>query len=505
MQTARQLQLDIQRIRDAGAPLVAIQTADPAATMRGLSDYIGDGPLLRWDNVRGAIHLNAKGELALAQIISSAKLPTPAALANLPTLLDALRFAPDETVIYLLNPHLFFDKPSVVQGLWNLRDIFKGNGRAAVMLGTGLEIPPALKGDVVVLVEPMPTRGEIRDIVERQCLQADPPVAPEPPTVEAAVDALTGVEPFMVETFAAMSVTRGSLDIEFLHGRRCVSIATTRGLTAWQGTERFDQIGGNANVKRFIERYTAGENPFGGVIWIDEIEKAFQGSRSSENHVGGDQNLVMLTWMADHKIPAILLVGHPGTGKSEIAKATGASSGRLTLRFDLGAMLGHLVGNSQAYIRDAIAKADAVTGHRPFIIATSNDISSLSPEMLSRFMAIFFFDLPDDEEKPVIWNLQMDAYKLTKAQRAGYDELVSRQWTGREIFRCCELARNLRVSIADASEYVVPLSISNPERIRVLRTQAENTFLSASYPGFYQQNREIMADAGNGSRRRVRG
>ena len=57
----------------------------------------------------------------------------------------------------------------------------------------------------------------------------------------------------------------------------------------------------------------------------------------------------------------VLLLGVPGTGKACFAKALGNETGRPTLLLDLGALMGSLVGQTEANIRQALQIADAMS------------------------------------------------------------------------------------------------------------------------------------------------
>ena len=47
-----------------------------------------------------------------------------------------------------------------------------------------------------------------------------------------------------------------------------------------------------------------------------------------------------------------------------------------------------------------------------FVVATANDVSQLPPEMLrkGRFDELFFVDLPNQEERQAIWEIQIEKY-----------------------------------------------------------------------------------------------
>ena len=114
------------------------------------------------------------------------------------------------------------------------------------------------------------------------------------------------------------------------------------------------------------------------VLWIDEIEKGFSGSKSSGSTDGGTSSRVfgsLLSWMQEKQQPV-------------------------------------------------------------FVVATANDVSKLPPEFLrkGRFDEMFFVDLPDVTERAQIWDIVI---KRHGRKPADYDTVaLSRaceQFTGAEI------------------------------------------------------------------------
>jgi SpoVK/Ycf46/Vps4 family AAA+-type ATPase len=51
----------------------------------------------------------------------------------------------------------------------------------------------------------------------------------------------------------------------------------------------------------------------------------------------------------------VLLLGVPGTGKSQFCKALGNETGRPTLTLDIGSLMGSLVGQTESNIRQALS------------------------------------------------------------------------------------------------------------------------------------------------------
>jgi SpoVK/Ycf46/Vps4 family AAA+-type ATPase len=189
---------------------------------------------------------------------------------------------------------------------------------------------------------------------------------------------------------------------------------------------------------------------------------------------------------------------------------------------DVGALMGSLVGSTEANIRQALRIADAMApailmidevekalsgvassgstdsgvsarlfgtfltwlnDHESdvFTICTCNDISKLPPEFsrAERFDGIFFLDLPSVQQKRAIWKLYLDMFGLDPQQ----PKPVDGSWTGAEIRACCRLAALLDVSLLEAAQNVVPVATTAAESVARLRTWASGRCLNADSPG----------------------
>jgi len=121
-------------------------------------------------------------------------------------------------------------------------------------------------------------------------------------------------------------------------------------------------------------------------------------------------------------------------------------------------------------------------------IATSNSIASLPPELRRRFtLGTFFFDLPTAEERETIWGIYLKKYDVSG------DLPDDEGWTGAEIKECARKAHRLRMTLAEASRYIVPVSRSAAEQVKALRQMASGTFISAATPGLYRYEEEMAA------------
>ena len=232
----------------------------------------------------------------------------------------------------------------------------------------------------------------------------------------------------------------------------------------------------------------------------------------------------------------VLLLGVPGTGKSAFAKCLGRETGRPTLVLDIGALMGSLVGQTEANIRRALQIADAMAPcilfidelekalsgaagsgqsdsgvssrlfgtllswmndhtSNVYLIATCNDISKMPPELsrAERFDGIVFLDLPGREQKDAIWQRYLSTFELEPEQARPDDA----NWTGAEIRACCRLAALLDVPLKQAATNVVPVATTAGESVERLRSWASGRCLDAEKKEIYQHRKR------NGSRRKV--
>jgi SpoVK/Ycf46/Vps4 family AAA+-type ATPase len=340
------------------------------------------------------------------------------------------------------------------------------------------------------LDEELPTVEELKTIVLSLDGSASESIKDRPVTdmlvIDKAVEAVQGLAAFPAEQAVAMAVRSDGIDLDHLWEVKRSMIEDTPGLSCWRGGERFEDIGGLENAKRYCSQLINGRKKYGAVVFIDEIEKLLAGSSGSGGDTSGVSQgflQVLLTYMQDHEVGGMIFVGHPGAGKSMLGKALGAEAGVPTIALDTNAMKSSLVGSSEQRIRSAMKVVTAVSNDRPLFVATCNAIANLPPELRRRFTAgTFFFDLPDWAEREVIWDYYISKYELDRDQKHPDDK----DWTGAEIRACCQGAWERDVTLVDAAEFVVPVAKANPERVENLRKEAAGRYISASYSGTYK-------------------
>jgi ATPase family associated with various cellular activities (AAA) len=467
----------LKAARRVSTPLLAIRSADPALAIARVQDLVGkSAAVVHWDVVRGLVPANENATKEIGKLLGDRD---AAGIGPVEALVLASQLSEDGVLLYA-NAQRFWVDPQVAQGLWNLRDVFKGNGRTLVLLTTpGAVLPEELAQDVLVLDEPLPAIEDLSRIFEETVAAAD--VSDAEDATGQALDAMLGLAAFPAEQVLAMALSKAGLDLEQLWDRKRQMIEQTPGLSVWRGGETFDDIGGCANVKRFLRAVIDGEEAPRGIVFLDEIEKAFAGTGTDLSGVKTELTGAILSWMQDRSADGCLLIGPPGAAKSLVAKATGNTAGIPTIAFDLGAMQNALVGSSGERLRSALKVVDAVTSGRSLWIATCNSIGTLPPELRRRFtLGTFFFDLPSPEERAAIWRIYLSNYGVS-------GELPDDDgWTGAEIKECCRKAYRLKLTLKESAEYIVPVSRSAADQIKTLRQQASGKFISAATPGVYQ-------------------
>lgn len=518
----------LKAARRVAVPLIAMSSPDPAETVRTVRESFENGaktpvPIVSWDALNGLTALNAAGRDAIAQVLKSDDpAEWPGLTANPGAALAVMAELPGEqrqsdgrsgsaltqrgTIVFMHNAHRFFeDRPGVnngqvIQGIWNLRDLYKSDRRTLIILGPGFQFPPELAQDVILFDEPYPSDDALRTIVAAQMsaagLQAPEAESPGWGVIEGAVDALRGLSAFTAEQITAMSLSKDGLDVDSLWQRKVTVIEQTPGLSVDRGAETFDDVRGLANFREFSMGLIKSKRSPTLYVRIDEIEKSFgglgsQGGPGDNTGTTQDRLGVMLKEMEDNGWTGFIALGHAGTGKSLVTKALANTATQVTGRrvlsvsLDLGATTGGIVGESERKIRTAMKVIRSLAaGGRVCFVATCNQLEVLPPALKRRFkLGTWMFDLPDREERLGMWELNFKKFGLTGLQKSAVDDT---DWTGADIRNVCDVADSLGCSLEKACQYTTFVAKSDPEAISRLRRAADGKYVSASRPGTYK-------------------
>lgn len=490
--------------RKVSTPIVLIRSTDYTLTTRAIKTALevkdkaskkskGD-PIITWDCVNGWMPMNDAAKEACAKFGSAEDLKSKT--TNAVESVELAQQLPARSVLFLYNAHQGFDNPNWIQACWNLRDSYKINTRQLVMLTiSGTNLPPELASDVMVIDEPLPTRKQLEGVV-KACFESLPDgetSALDDDLMAKSVEALSGLAVFPSEQVTSMSFTRAAdkritLNLDSLWTRKKSMVDSVPGLSIYKGIEKFADIGGLDSIKSFLKRFIKGRRPPRVVVFMDEIEKMMGGSDTDSSGTTQAQLGKLLSWTQERnengfvKVNGILLLGHAGTGKSIISKATGNEAGCPTVSCDLGSVKSSLVGSSEARMDQMLKVIDAIGQGEILLMATCNKIDNLKPEFRARFqLATWMFDLPTAEERKTIWDIHRKRFEINPEMEQPQDD----GWVGREIESCCQLAYLLNISLIEAAMYITPSHKASAEAIANLRERANGRYLSASHAGPY--------------------
>jgi hypothetical protein len=123
----------VKAARRVGTPLVAVRTAGPASAITQVCEAVNGKqdppPLVVWHFIGGLQGRNDAGKSAVAKVLGE----NSSGLGPGDALAIVQRFADDAT-LFFLNPQRVWEQPDVLQGIWNLRDVFKAGGQMLVLV-----------------------------------------------------------------------------------------------------------------------------------------------------------------------------------------------------------------------------------------------------------------------------------------------------------------------------------------------------------------------------------
>ena len=411
-------------------------------------------------------------------------------------------------VLHLEDAHALFEERYHNEmddlTLW-LRKAARMNNRddlkeRMIVLGTTTEVlKQELEKEMPILDLPLPNIDTLKIILEsvaedRFSLPVDR-VNPTKRLIESA-KGLTAMEAELA--FAKAAAQNGQLtenEIDIINAEKEQIIRKSGILEFFQPSESMASVGGLDQLKEWF-------NQRGGAFTEEAAEFGLQPPKG------------------------VMLLGIPGCGKSLTAKAAAALWRFPLIRFDLGKVFGGIVGESERNIREALRVAEAVSpcilwideiekglsGSQSsgqtdggvtsrvfgtfltwmqektapvFVLATSNNIAQLPPEMLrkGRFDEIFFCDLPSEKIRRDIFKIHLSTHNEDILDQFDLERLAkdSPLFSGAEIEQAVKdgmftaFSQKRRLSESDIDSAIrstYPLAKTMREGIRDMREWA---------------------------------
>ena len=421
--------------------------------------------------------------------------------------LDFVIDSRDQALFVLKDFHAFINDVTLTRRLRDLTLALKTSYKTLIILAPMLRLPSELEKEVTVIDYGLPDIEDLDQILEKiiQTVKDNPKVNTVLAEVERdqvlkAAQGLTAMEAENV--FAKSLVEKHKFDVDVILSEKEQIIRKSGILEYYPFNEQISDVGGLDLLKDWMEKRT-----------VAFTEKA-----------------------RDFGLPpprGVLLLGVQGCGKSLSAKAIGALWRLPLLRLDVGRIFGGIVGQSEENMRKAIRVAESVspailwldelekgfsgtqssgqsdggTTSRvfgtfltwmqdkkaaTFVVATSNDVTSLPPELLrkGRFDEIFFIDLPSKEERIDIFRIHLrkrkrnpedfDLIRLADAT-PGFSGAEIEAVVIESLYNAFDDTTEMTTdSIIKAAAQTVPLSMTMRERIEDLREWAEQRARQAS-------------------------
>lgn len=419
---------------------------------------------------------------------------TQAAQVNTEELRQAVAFVRDlkrPMVATLLDAGQILDDPVALRILKEIAAEAMAY-RTVILTGMPPQIPDVLTGVAVNWSMRPPARSEVEQHVERTVQALRRSVRVTDLDMDRLVDAVLGLSNSEAERLIMReAITDGELsgeDAERIHRAKAEILSDDSPLDLMDADVTLSDVGGLENLKQWLAVRGRGFEP-----------EAKQFGLTAPK--------------------GVLLVGVPGCGKSLVARAIAGTWGMALAALDSSRMHGSFVGESEKRIQRALDAAEAMSPvvlwvdeiekafsgtsdqdggvsarvmsvllkwlqDRPegvFIVATSNDVTQLPPEMTrrGRFDEVFFVDLPTRSERLAILAHHLRSKNRDPARfNAQALADATEGFSGAEIESALTAA--LYLAFADGAELdtdrlvtelqqTVPLSRMRPEEIAQLR------------------------------------
>ncbi len=407
-----------------------------------------------------------------------------------------------------IHPFLTESHPRVIRLLKDIALAYNDLPRKIILLSHAIQIPPELKRFCAHFELSLPSDEQILTIIREEATRwsrenRNARVKTDNITLQKIVNNLKGLTHGDVRMLARGLISDdGAIldnDIPEINKAKFQLMDMEGVLSFEYDTEHFSNVGGLKNLKE----------------WLEKRRKVFINDEDSNGALDAPKG--------------ILLLGVQGGGKSLAAKAVAGMWGLPLLRLDTAALYNKYIGETEKNLREVIKLADlmapcvlwldeiekglakqdndggtsqrilgtlltwmAERKSKVFIVATSNDISGLPPELIrkGRLDEIFFVDLPDNEVRKHIFEIHCEKrhinpdsldLQLLADMSEGFSGAEIEQTIVSALYRSDAQEEAISTQhICDEINDTSPISVVMAEKIQQLRLWANERTISAN-------------------------
>lgn len=420
--------------------------------------------------------------------------------------LQHIKQTPEPGLYVLCDFHPYLqDEPKNVRLLKEIALQYEKLKHTVVFLSHQLELPPELKRYGAHFELSLPSDDQLLNIVREEAASwsnknRGRKVKTDNKTLKKLVANLRGLSSGEARQLArGVIFDDGAISVDDLPeiNKAKFTLMDMEGILSFEyDTSRFSEVGGLANFKQ----------------WLKDRQSAF---------IEDDQPL--------DRPKGVMLLGIQGSGKSLAAKAVAGVWGIPLLRLDFGALYNKYFGETERNLREALKLADLMSpcvlwmdeiekgiatglndqgtskrvlgtmltwmaerSSKVFIVATSNDISQLPPELVrkGRLDEIFFVDLPSIDIRHSIFEIHLakreqdfqefDIQRLAEITEGFSGAEIEQVVVGALYSAAAEQQQLQMHHLVGAIKGTSPLSVVMAEDIQHLREWANNRTVLAN-------------------------
>jgi len=386
-------------------------------------------------------------------------------------------------IFVMLDVHPHLAKAAFVRLLRDTARTLTQRQQNVILVAPHFDLPLDLRHSVTIVHYPLPTVEELIDLVQMK------------------VDAARDQDRFPVEVNGDVSdIARALAALTMAKAEEALRIATVRvgGMKPEMIQHILDMktdIIGQSGALTYWQKKVGDADIAGLDLLKPYCRRAIRSMEPAAREFGVDRRR------------GVFIFGMPGCGKSLMAKAIAGDRMPL-IRFDVSAVFGELVGQSQGQTRQALDIVDAIgrcvlwideiekalatdtnsatrddvlgiiltwmeeTESDTYVVATANQIEKIRPELLRRFSEIFFVDLPGPNARRECFRIHL-AKRKRNPDDYDLDALVeaSRNLTGSEIEEC--IVETIAVAYDEGQR-----PVTQADLMREVTTKAQTPLMS---------------------------